>query len=258
MASSDPAKVEAAYKLLDLDADASLADLGKQWRKISKIAHPDRHPPENKGIAERLYKNLTDAHDTVEQFLTEKARIAEKAAKLASKRQARAPGAAGADARWPTSALYDRAASSATNNAADPAVPPPSPPPPTTPPSQRPPAIAADTWADRLVVGWYPIAVVLLALVSPFVFYDVYRAADEAWFGLVFHLTSSGTGIVGVLFGLCLAIVDFVVFIPAPIAAVVGMFEMRWLGIPAAFLTAMVYGVLLVHAITGQALPTLH
>jgi len=68
-----PERVADAYGVLNLPLTATVVDVQRQSRKLSRKLHPDKAPPEHQARAVRLFRQLQEAKDTVLSWLRERA-----------------------------------------------------------------------------------------------------------------------------------------------------------------------------------------
>ena len=62
---------ETCYAALELQFGAGLKEINEQWRKLSRIHHPDRHArdPKKHHIAQEKQKQLNNARDLLKLSL---------------------------------------------------------------------------------------------------------------------------------------------------------------------------------------------
>ena len=65
-------KLDAAFKQLEVERDASMADVKKQFRKLMRKFHPDRHAgnPKKQKAATELTMRITSAYHTIDEHMS--------------------------------------------------------------------------------------------------------------------------------------------------------------------------------------------
>ena len=56
---------EEYYEILEIDKNATNETVKKNYRKLAAKWHPDRHPPENKSVAEEKFKTIAQAYEVL-------------------------------------------------------------------------------------------------------------------------------------------------------------------------------------------------
>lgn len=106
------ARIEKAkdfYEVLGVDKNADEAEIKKAYRAAAKIVHPDKCPPEMKGISEENFKKLSVANEQLMDPVKRQSYDAR------SKAPAASPAASPATSRAASPGLFDKLVSAVKN-----------------------------------------------------------------------------------------------------------------------------------------------